>query len=283
LIPVTVRTAWAAWQAAPIYLIQSPDGTKELGPLPGAGVDFFLPLVIAWLNGDFINPVAPHLIPEYIRRGCLMCDCPKWPFTPELWAIIFPLGCPPMAMVLGGPQPAGGELAIAAAHQAEGNLALTVNPPIIGALGLGDEAAPAELRDLVLTANTVEPMDCGLCSFDAMPTILQVTLECPGVPSLDGRVFFITFDDTPGYCNWWINFEALDGGIMFFHVSMIEAFFPSITWGISWQEDGGLTWFGDPAFTVDFVCNPFAVSGSTFVDAVGGPGPQALSFLCEEV
>jgi len=95
IVGADVLRGWSQWKGSPTVMIQSPDGRKRIDVPPSLGFNVLLPIVQDAITFQPVAPIQPHLNLSYLERSCLMCGCPHWPFTPEIWAIIFPLGCPP--------------------------------------------------------------------------------------------------------------------------------------------------------------------------------------------
>lgn len=95
LVGANVLQGWSQWQSPPTVLIQSLDGRKRIDVPPSLGFNTLLPIVTDAITFQPVAPIQPHRNRTYIERSCLMCDCPRWPFSDALWALLFPLGCPP--------------------------------------------------------------------------------------------------------------------------------------------------------------------------------------------
>jgi hypothetical protein len=183
-----IADAWGLWVGAPEYTRQTVDGTKTLGPLEPLSTGYILPLVIRALTGQPIAAVAPHLIDEYLRRSCLQCNCPRWPFEESTWEILFPIGCPPAALELTALVSAEDELELTALVPAIEELELTALVPARALLGLeippllpafGQVVLTAQvpaIEELELTALVPAIGDTGL----ADPTLLFVSVGLGG-------------------------------------------------------------------------------------------------------
>jgi len=283
LIPANVRTAWAAWAPAPIYLVQDPDGTKTLGPLPSAGVDFLLPFVVAWLTEGFIDPAEPHYIPTYIARGCLRCHCPRWPMTDELWAMIFPFGCPPQALGLGAVNAAPGALQLAGADVANGKLAFAAPIHVAPDALVLDSELPGATPDFLLALAVADTAVCVPCYSFPMPGTMNVTLDCPGIPALDGLEFEIQFDFSAGYCQWTTFGQSIPGGLISMQLAMHPDFLPDLYWVISFQADDLEFWSTPGDVTSDWICYPLTASGTGTIVSIEHPVGEEISFLAEAI
>lgn len=280
LVPQAVLDAWVLWTPVPSALIQAADGTKRMDVLPSLGFNVLLPVVIDAITGQPIAPIEPHLILEYQRRSCLMCGCPDWPFSAELWDMLFPLGCPPAVLALNAPQPARGALAMAELPKVGGDVGLVGKNQLPGRLKFDTVDKNDGAQVLLLGPKAIATM-CGFCPDLEMPFAMKVTLSCPSLPDIDGQVFTITLEFSTGVCQWIVINWPISSGQLSMQMAMVTMFAPDLYFVLSYFADNGDSWSSAGTTTSDWGCFPFLAVGSDVLVLGAGPVTAAFSFQAE--
>ena len=215
LITFFLSLKWAAWKEAPEYLIQEPDGAKQIGNLPSLAADILAPIVVDAVGGQPLRRVLSHQTEEYIRRCCLRCNCPRWPFDEDSWKIIFPLGCAGPLIELGAAIPPMDALALkplkldlarllfGKANPQKGSLAFISIDPQKALVKLASAEIIPSAGELLLTTLTT---NCPCCATVNSPSSFTVRLRVPGW-ELDDTTWTCNLTAETGYCYW----QALSG------------------------------------------------------------------------
>jgi len=286
LIGGVIQLAWSKWTPMPIYLTQDADGTKRREALPGLTFDIVLPLITELMTFGEVDPILPHRLREYVRRACLACSCPDFPFPDDAWRIIFPFGCNEMALELDALLPAPGELVLEHAfppvpqlllespytvatgelvleHHEELTPELVLETPYTVATGdlvlSGDVVKQdrLELESIVPATGELVLMiggDCPCCATNPTPPVFSVRVICPAAP-FHNQVRQLTREILiDGTCRWlW------DGGFpgprQMQLISDADDPSPHTAWNFAWD-----LWqlIDPPWLTPDvFTCSPF--------------------------
>jgi pimeloyl-ACP methyl ester carboxylesterase len=216
LIPLNIATNWNRWGQPQAVLLQDAFGTKEWDSLPALTHDILLPLVIRIMLGLPLDIVDVHLQQAYTNRSCLGCECPKYPLDEDVWAILFPFGCPApviadAALRLGNPNQNIGQVALKGVGHAVASVKLNLGVPMLGGIELvSPKTANHEQSIISITSPSrmgsvsllmVKLGDCPCCDANETPDEFTVHLDAPGYP-FHNQTSQLTRQVPPDVCQW---------------------------------------------------------------------------------